>query len=263
MDIALWVDQPLETEGANQGCPSLTPFLLEGAGAYPGVIVVPGGGYVRRAPHEGEVIAHWLNTLGISALVLNYRVFPFTYPVQFEEAKRAVRLVRYHAEAWRIDPQRIGLIGFSAGGHVSATLGTRFDYGNAEAADPVERQSCRPDLMVLGYPVITMGAFAHQGSKEALLGDHKDDPALVALLSNEKHVRADTPPTFLWHTVDDAGVPVENSLLFAESLRQHQVPFALHLFQSGSHGLGLAAGHPEAQVWPALCENWLRRQQFI
>ena len=127
----------------------------------------------------------------------------------------------------------------------------------------MERQSCRPDLKVLGYTVITTGAFAHEGSKQALLGDQKDDPALVALLSNEKHVKADTPPAFLWHTVDDASVPVETSLLFAEGLRQHQVPFALHLFQSGSHGLGLAQSHPEAQVWPALCENWFRQRQFL
>lgn len=263
VDLNLWPDKPLETEGDNQGCPSLTPYLLKGEGPFPGIVVLPGGGYMRRADHEGERVARWLNRIGISAFVLNYRVFPFHYPTQLQDAQRAIRMIRYKAAEWQLDPGRVGILGFSAGGHLASTAGTHYDNGDLQAIDPVERQSSRPDLMVLCYPVITMGIYAHEGSKVALLGDRKDDPRWVSLLSNETQITDDTPPTFLWHTVDDQGVPVENSLLFAESLRRHRVPFELHLFENGQHGLGLAEEHPEARAWPTLCEAWLVRRQFL
>ncbi|HEX2912458.1 MAG TPA: alpha/beta hydrolase [Chloroflexia bacterium] len=263
MTLNLWPDRELETEGANAGCPSLTPYLLDEAGPHPAIMVIPGGGYMRRADHEGEPIARWLNSIGVAAFVLNYRVAPFGYPAQLQDAQRAIRLVRYHAQEWRVDPQRLGVLGFSAGGHVASTAGTHYTAGEPQATDPVERLSSRPDLMVLCYPVITMGAHAHQGSRAALLGERESDEEMVALLSSEQQVNEDTPPTFLWHTAQDASVPVENSLHFAAALARHGVRFELHIYEQGSHGLGLAQSYPGAGTWTALCATWLEQGGFI
>jgi acetyl esterase/lipase len=263
MTINLWPNRALETEGDNAGCPSLTPYLLEDVGPHPAIIVMPGGGYMRRAPHEAEPIARWLNALGIASFVLHYRVSPFRYPASLEDAQRALRLVRHQASAWNLDPERIGVLGFSAGGHLAATVGTRYSAGEPAADDPVERQSSRPDLLILCYPVITMGAAGHAGSRAALLGDRESDPDLIALLSNERQVSGDTPPTFLWHTADDGAVPAENSQRFAAALAQQGVPFELHIFERGAHGLGLGQDAPGVQLWPALCAAWLAQRGFI
>ncbi|GAB4124174.1 MAG: alpha/beta hydrolase [Roseiflexaceae bacterium] len=259
MLLPLWPDRPLEQDEPNVGCPSLTPYLLDGPGPFPLVIVVPGGGYARRAPHEAEPIARWLNLLGVAAVVLNYRVHPFQHPIPLQDGLRAVRMVRHYAQEWHVDPQRIGMLGFSAGGHLTATVGTHFDAGSANAADPIERQSSRPDLLILCYAVISFGVFAHSGSRTMLLGEGQHDQELIANLSNETQVSRQTPPTFLWHGVDDASVPVENSMLFAAALRRHQVPFALHLFPQARHGLGLAEGNPAVE-WTRLCAVWLAQQ---
>jgi len=263
MTIALWPERALETEGSNAGCPSLTPYLMDGPGPYPVIIVMPGGGYLRRAPHEGEPIARWLNELGIAACVLEYRVAPFRYPAQLEDAQRAIRLVRSRAAAWHLDPDRVGVLGFSAGGHVAATAGIHHDAGDPGASDPVERMGSRPDLMILCYPVITMGTYAHAGSRSALLGERENDQELIALLSHELQVTKDTPPTFLWHTADDMAVPVAHSLLVAAALARHEVPFELHVFEHGPHGIGLGTGSPGACAWPALCAAWLEQRRFI
>lgn len=262
-NIALWTECPLETDGRNAGCPSLTPYFLEGEGPFPVFIVMPGGGYESRSPHEGISIAKWLNEMGISAFVLNYRVAPFRYPHQLEEAQRAIRLVRSRAKDWRLDPSRLGIIGFSAGGHLASTVGTHYDSGSPQSSDPVERQSCRPDLMVLGYPVISLGALTHKGSLSALLGDRQNDEKLVEQLSSETQVTVDTPPTFMWHTMDDPVALVDHSILFAQALRKQGVAHALHLFGSGPHGMGLALGHREGEPWPSLCEAWLKSMSFI
>jgi acetyl esterase/lipase len=180
------------------------------------------------------------------------------------DAARATRLARSHAKDWGIDEKRVGIMGSSAGGHLASTLLTHFDAGNSESADPVERFSSRPDLGILCYAVITMGEFTHQGSKKNLLGADPD-PALVELLSNEKQVTKDTPPTFLWHTYEDGGVKIENSMQFASALRKNGVPFDLHIFQKGGHGMGLGGGrnggpnHP----WAADCIYWLKAQGFV
>jgi acetyl esterase/lipase len=262
MNIPLWQNVELETqEGPNAGCPSATVYPLAGEGPYPVVVVLPGGGYGRRADHEGEPIAKWLNSIGIAAIVVNYRVAPYKHPVPLQDAQRAIRLVRHNAEAWKMDPSRVGILGFSAGGHLASTAGTHYDSGNPQAADPIDRLSSRPDLMVLCYPVISFGHCTHGGSKLNLLGENPDEN-LVALLSNETQITPDTPPTFLWHTANDGAVPVENSMLFAMELSRNKVPFDLHVFESGNHGLGLASNHPEAHVWPSLCEAWLRKQGF-
>ncbi|CAN7701361.1 alpha/beta hydrolase [Paenibacillus sp. LjRoot153] len=260
--IELWPGATQDSQGEeNQGCPSLTLYPAEGDGLRAAVIVCPGGGYGRRAPHEGEPIAKWLNGLGISAYVLNYRVAPYKHPVPLQDAQRAIRTVRHHAEAWGVDANRIGILGFSAGGHLTATAGTHYDAGDQTSADPIEHHSSRPDLMVLCYPVISFGVNAHQGSRINLIGEDASEE-LVNDLSNELQVTTDTPPTFLWHTADDAAVSVENSLLFASALSRNKVPFDLHVFESGRHGIGIADDHPEAYIWPEVCANWLKKQHF-
>ena len=223
------------------------------------VVVCPGGGYrVLASDHEGRQVAEWLSSLGVSAFVLQYRLGPrYRHPAPLQDAQRALRMVRARAEGWRVDPTRVGILGFSAGGHLASTAATHFDDGQADAADPVERESSRPDFAVLCYPVITFaGVATHSGSREHLLGEDPD-PELVALLSNERQVTERTPPTFLFHTADDAGVPVENSLLFFEALRRAVVPAALHVFAHGRHGVGLAPDDPDLSQWPALCARWM------
>lgn len=241
--------------------PYVTPYLVDAASPTGAVVVCPGGGYGMRAAHEGAPVARWLNGLGISAVVLEYRVAPHRHPAPLRDAQRALRLTRAHAKAWRVDPARVGILGFSAGGHLAATAGTHVDGGDPAAADPVERQSCRPDLMVLCYPVITFGPERHHGSMVNLLGE-EPDPDLRRLLSNETRVTAETPPTFLWHTADDAAVPVANSLLFAQSLASHGVPFELHVFPRGRHGLGRATDDPVVGIWTSLCSTWLHDQGY-
>jgi acetyl esterase/lipase len=227
----------------------------------PAVVVCPGGGYAGLAPHEGLPVARWLCGLGVDAFVLRYRVAPHRHPAPLQDAQRALRTVRHRAGEWGVDPGRVGILGFSAGGHLAATAGTHGDPGNAAAADPVERQSSRPDLMVLCYAVLTFGPFGHEGSLRNLLGPDAP-PALRASLSLETRVREDTPAAFLWHTADDQGVPVENSLLFAMALRRAGVPFALHVFEHGRHGLGLAEEDPDVGAWTVRCEAWLAAHGF-
>lgn len=257
--IELWPRgaAPLAAGTQEEDIPALTPYLTDGEGNA-AVVVCPGGGYARRAEHEGEPIAQWLNTLGISAFVLRYRVAPYRYPAALMDAQRAIRHVRFHAAQYRIDPEKVGILGFSAGGHLAATAGTHHDAGDEAHPDPVERLSSRPDAMVLCYPVITLkGPYAHAGSRENLLGP-EPDPALVDALCSEEQVSGDTPPAFLWHTSDEEAVPVQNSLLFASALHRRQVPFDLHVYSHGRHGLGLAADHPSARGWTGACADWLR-----
>ena len=248
--------------------PTLTPFFPEVAKATGAAIVVcPGGGYAGLAPHEGEGYARFLNEQGITAFVLKYRLGSggYRHPAMLQDAARAIRLVRARAGEWKLDPHRIGLMGSSAGGHLTSTLLTHFDPGKPNAADPVERQSSRPDLGILCYPVISLRQFGHRGSRENLLG--KDpSPELIDELSNELKVTRETPPCFLWHTVEDKAVPVENSLAFAEALRKNGVPFDLHIYEKGPHGLGLgsreydpARWHP----WTKDCIFWLKQQGFV
>ena len=217
-------------------------------------------------------MAEWLNSLGITALVLKYRLGPrYHHPAMLQDAARAIRTVRANARAWSLDPHRVAILGFSAGGHLASTAGTHFDAGKPDAEDPVERESSRPDRMILVYPVIALDTpFGHSGTKRNLLGENPPE-TLVHLLSNETQVTSETPPTFLAHTNEDTGVPAENSLLFALALRKAKVPVELHLFEKGGHGLGLGKGalslgiasDPAFQEWPKLCAIWLRHQRFL
>ncbi len=265
---------PLWPEGApgalgkeDKDIPTLTPYLPDPAKSTGAAIVIcPGGGYAHLAPHEGADYARFLNESGIAGFVLKYRLASggYHHPAMLQDAARALRTVRARAGDWKVDPKRIGIMGSSAGGHLASTLLTQFDEGKPDAADPIERQSSRPDLGILCYAVITMGQFTHQGSKQNLLG--KDpSPELVRDLSNELQVTKATPPCFIWHTYEDSAVPVENSLQFAEALRRAGVPFDLHIYQKGQHGLGLgtrdwnpAKRHP----WTRDCVFWLQVQGF-
>jgi acetyl esterase/lipase len=207
---------------------------------------------------EGYAIAKWLNTLGVSAFVLKYRLGPrYHHPIELGDAQRAIRIVRSRAAEYGLQADRIGIMGFSAGGHLASTAGTHFDAGNAGAADAIDRASSRPDFMVLCYPVISFGTFAHTGSKKNLIGENPD-PKLVELLSNELQVNKDTPPTFLFHTTTDATVPVENSVMFYSALRKAGVPAELHIYERGPHGVGLALADPVLSTWPGRLADWLK-----
>ncbi|MCT8139604.1 alpha/beta hydrolase [Anaerobacillus sp. CMMVII] len=262
MSKLLWKDGAPKVSGAmDEEVPILTPFIVEGEAKSAGMIVCPGGGYHHRALHEGAPICKWLNSLGISAFLLDYRVAPSKHPAPLLDAKRAIRYVRYHAPNWNIDKDKIGILGFSAGGHLAATAGTQFDLGNQNAVDPVERESSRPNVLVLCYPVISFVENYHQGSVVNLLGEGSTEEERI-VLSAEKQVKETTPPTFLWHTADDRSVPVENSLAFAKALSTHNILFELHIFQSGRHGLGLAEADSHVASWSRICSSWLRGQGF-
>jgi acetyl esterase/lipase len=214
--------------------------------------------------HEGRQVAAYFNAMGVAAFVLKYRLGPkYRHPIELGDAQRAVRLVRSRAQEFGVVPDRIGMMGFSAGGHLTATAGTRFDRGRPDAADAVDRASSRPDFLILGYPVITFEAgVTHAGSVRNLLGD-KPEASLIELLSNERHVTADTPPTFLFHTTADAGVPAENSVRFYLALKKAGVPAEMHVFENGPHGVGLALGDPALGTWPVLLTNWLRGRGLL
>jgi acetyl esterase/lipase len=244
--------------------PALTIFRTSGAGGT-SVIIAPGGGYRNLSmDHEGREVATWFNRMGVTAYVLQYRLGPrYHHPIELGDAQRAIRLVRSRAAQLGIVSDRIGMMGFSAGGHLTATAGTHFDDGNPNAPDPIDRVSSRPDFLILAYAVISFDpAIAHRSSEQSLLGDNPD-PKLVQDLSNELHVTARTPPTFLFHTNADATVPAENSVRFYLALRQAKVPAEMHIFQDGRHGVGLDLDDPVLGQWPTLLSNWLRGRGLL
>jgi acetyl esterase/lipase len=245
--------------------PTLTLYLPAPTAATDSAIIVcPGGGYGGLAAHEGKPIAEWLNSLGITAAVLTYRLGPkYHYPEITGDAARAVRLIRSMSTSLKLDPNKIGIIGFSAGGHLAATIATHFDAGNPSATDTVDRFSSRPDAAMLIYPVITMkGPYANAGTRNNLLGE-KPSSKLIYLLSNELQVTKNTPPCFLVTTFEDNVVPMENSMLFAEALRKAGVPVELHVFEKGAHGFGLGDKNHAYGAWPEMCEWWLKNRNFI
>lgn len=229
------------------------------------IVVCPGGGYAGLADtYEGHEVAQWLNTLGVTGIVLKYRIAPrYRHPAPLHDAQRALRTVRARAREWGIDPDRVGILGFSAGGHLASTTATHFDDGQPDAPDPIDRVGCRPTFAVLCYPVISFTTpWTHQGSKDNLLG--KDaDPKLVESLSNELQVTDRTPPTFLFHTTADTGVPPENSTLYYMALTKAKVPAELHIYQNGKHGVGLAQNDPALASWPGLCADWLKTNGWL
>lgn len=277
-EIPLWPgsppgDQPLAVEETyadgrveNVRIPTLTVFLPppeRATGA--GVVICPGGGYWLLAiDHEGYEVARWLNSLGVAAFVLKYRHRYFRHPIPLWDAQRAIRTVRAKAEQWRVDPRRVGILGFSAGGHLASTVATHFDAGDPNATDPIERQSSRPDFAILVYPVITFEKpTLHKGSRDNLLGPHP--PAeLIGNLSNETQVTPETPPVFLVHSADDDAVPVENSIDFFLACRRAGVPAELHVYDTGGHGYGMRADRcPAAADWPGRCASWMRQHGWL
>jgi acetyl esterase/lipase len=266
--LLLWPDgAPGALGKSTNDIPTLTVYRPEPVKATGAAIVVcPGGGYGALANHEGPDYALFLNQQGITAFVLKYRLgsHGYRHPRMLEDAQRALRTVRARAAEWKVDANRVGIMGSSAGGHLVSTALTHFDAGKADASDPIERQSCRPTIGILCYPVITMGPNTHQGSKNNLLGK-EPSAELLQLLSNEKQVTKDTPPCFIWHTWEDKAVKVENSLEFAAALQRNGVPFDLHVYQKGRHGIGLADTAPFANVhpWAKDLVFWLKDQGFI
>ena len=266
--IPLWpAGAPGALGNSTNDIPTVTPYLPDGTNATGAAMVIcPGGGYAHLAPHEGNDYALWLNQQGVTCFVLKYRLGSngYRHPAMLQDAARAVRWVRAHAADYKVDTHRVGIMGSSAGGHLASTLVTHFDAGNSNATDVIEQQSSRPDLGILCYAVISFGEFAHKGSRENLLGKNPD-PELVKSLSNELQVSDQTPPCFVWTTFEDKTVPMENSLMFASALRQHHVPFDLHIYQKGGHGMGLADKPPFAHPhpWAADCLVWLRVQGFV
>lgn len=258
--IPLWDNgAPGALGTADEDQPTLTIFRPSRQDSGTAVIIAPGGGYVNLAINkEGWQVASWFNAMGITAFVLKYRLGPkYHHPIELGDAQRAIRLVRSRAEEFGVEPDRVGMMGFSAGGHLTATAGTKFDEGVADAADPIDRVGSRPDFLVLTYPVISFDPkITHAGSVKYLLGDNPA-PAMIQDLSAELHVAADTPPTFLFSTNADQAVPAENSVRFYLALRQAGVPAEMHIFQDGPHGVGLDLGDPELGVWPTLLKNWL------
>jgi acetyl esterase/lipase len=264
--------EPLWPEGAPGALgeeakdkPTLIIYLPEKpSGA--GVVICPGGGYGGLAmDHEGRQIGRWLNEHGIAGFICDYRHRGkgYGHPAPLEDAQRAIRTVRFRAKEFGVDPQKIGILGFSAGGHLASTALTHFDDGDQQASDPILRVGSRPDFGILGYPVIAFDQpFTHRGSQRNLLGPDAT-PELIARLSNERQVSDQTPPCFLWHTWEDKGVPPENSVVFYQALLAHKIPGELHIYEKGRHGLGLAKDTPGTSGWPAACIAWLENRGIV
>jgi len=231
------------------------------------VIICPGGGYHKVCyGKEGIVIAKWLNTLGVTAFVLKYRLPSegYEYPVPLEDAQRAIRLVRSQAKQYGVAGDRIGIMGFSAGGHLASTAGTHFDYGDKRAKNAIDRVSSRPDFMILSYPVITFeDAYAHMGSRNYLLGQRRNDAEMVKYLSNNLQVTKDTPPNLLAHCRDDVKVPFENSVLFNKACLKAGVESELKIYEHGGHGFRLGLEGTDSKQWTKDCERWLRSRGLI
>ena len=248
--IMLWqTEAPYTQQSPQQEQPSLKPFPVEGSrGA---VVVIPGGGYVNKAAHEADPIARMLNSQGISAYVLDYRVAPCHRMAPLTDANRAIRLVR------SLGYQKVGVLGFSAGGNLCCCAAVHYDMGNPDSPDPIERFSSRPDAFIPCYAVVSLGKTTHQGTRKNLLGADWENEEYARYFSAEEHITPDTPPAFIWHTAADEAVPVENSLMLAHALAEQGVSFELHVYPKGRHGLGLAAETPEVSTWSGDCCRWL------
>jgi acetyl esterase/lipase len=250
---------------ADTDIPTLTVFRASRRASGAGVVVAPGGGYQNLAmDHEGRQVASFLNSMGISAFVLKYRLGPrYHHPIELGDAQRALRTVRARAQEFGVLSDRIGMMGFSAGGHLASSAATHFDAGKADSTDPIDRVSSRPDFLILGYPVISSDpAIAHAGSFKNLLGDNPD-PKLLEELSNDLRVTPQTPPTFIFQTNADTTVVAENSVRFYLALRKAKVPAEMHIFENGPHGVGLSLDDPALSLWPTLLTNWLRGRGLL
>lgn len=266
--IVLWPDGAPGALGndADLDAPTLTPYRpATPAPTGTSVVILPGGGYAHLASdHEGRQVADFFNRLGITAFVLKYRLGPrYHHPAMLDDAQRAIRYVRANAAQYGVRPDRIGIMGFSAGGHLATTTATHFDTGRPRTDDPVDRESARPDFLIAGYPVVSLiERWTHEGSRDHLLGLDPSQEQL-AQLSNERHVTEATPPTFLFHTDADTAVPAENSVMFYLALRRAGVPAELHIYEQGPHGVGLAPDDPVLSSWSDRLADWLKVRQLL
>lgn len=269
-EILLWPDGAPGTLGNEpKDKPSLFIYKAPADSATgAAVLVCPGGGYAHLAiDHEGHDIARWFNSMGVTAFVLKYRLGSrggdgYKHPIMLNDAKRAIRMIRHNAKEYGIDENKIGVIGFSAGGHLASTLGTHYDSGIKNADNEIDKINSRPNFMILIYPVISLNSkFTHRGSRQFLLGPNPDK-ALVDSLSNETQIDSMTPPTFLIHSTDDAVVPPENSIYFYLALREHNVPAEMHIYEYGGHGYGMAPDDPILNSWTNRCQDWLARMKY-
>lgn len=253
--IMLWENEaPYSEFSKGQPQPTLEAFPVPGSrGA---MVVCPGGGYTHKAAHEGAPIARLLQGAGISAYVLDYRVSPCHREAPLSDARRAIRLLK------QMGYEKVGILGFSAGGHLCCSAATLYEPGNPESADPVERFSSRPDVFCPCYAVVTFGKYTHMGSRECLLGEEKDNESLIRRFSAELNITQDTPPAFIWHTAEDQAVPVQNSLQLAAALKEKNVLFEMHIYPQGRHGLGLALDHPQARRWSGEMCRFLTEMHF-
>ena len=266
----LWPDGAPDAKGVEDGDkPALTLYLPAKEKANGAAVVIfPGGGYGHLAmDHEGHQIAEWLNSLGVAGFILQYRHRKtgagYGHPAPLQDAQRAIRMVRSRAGQWNVDPNRVGIIGFSAGGHLASSAGTHFQTRYYEAADAIDQVSCRPDFMILMYPVISFTEwYTHKGSRANLLGEEPDE-ILVENLSNEKQVTPETPPTFLALADDDKVVPPENSISFYLALRKANVPAEMHIYEKGGHGFGPGTNKGAVSSWMARCADWMRGRGLL
>lgn len=268
----LWPEGAPGSQGEQPGdVPQLIITLADSEQPSPAVVILPGGGYHGHAmDHEGYQFAEWFKSLGISSAICTYRLRGkgnsgkgYGHPYPMQDAQRAIQTLRARADELNVDPQRIGVIGFSAGGHLCSTVSTHFLDGDSASTDPIARVSSRPDFSILCYPVIAFDKpYTHKGSQRNLLGE-SPNPELIESLSNERQVTARTPPTFLFHTSEDKVVPAENSVQYYLACVRNGVPAELHIFPKGRHGLGLARNEKGASQWPALCVQWLERQGIL
>lgn len=251
--IPYWNDKYIEEEETKPRIPTITAYPANSKGA---VVIFAGGGYAMRAPHEGPEYAKWLQKIGITAFVADYRVAPYKHPAQISDAMRAVKYVRHYADKYGYDKDKIAVMGSSAGGHLAGSVSVHFDKKMYDATDEIDQEDCRPNATILCYPVIDMLEYRHDGSRQNLLGE-RTLHEMKDFMSLYKQVSYDTPPAFIWHTASDQAVPVENSLLYADALSKKQIPFELHIYPFGPHGLGLAEEMPHVAQWKKSLENWL------
>jgi len=267
----LWEgDAPSALGKEDKDIPTLTPYWAAPEKANGAVVIVfPGGGYRNLAAHEAEPFAKWLNTQGITAFVLKYRLYPSGYklPAIFSDAQRAVRTVRTRAKDWQLDPARIGVIGSSAGGHLAAVLSTQFDAGKPADPDEIERASSRPDFTILcyGFILFDQKTMTDPARREMALGANATDEQGY-FFAPARNVRADTPPCFVWQTVEDDKVTVDNALTFANALHTAKIPFDLHLYEKGKHGIGVGTKDPDPEKmhpWTRACVDWMKQRGFL
>jgi len=258
MDYKLWEGTPPHFDPSyGQDVPTITPYLCEGGEKRGAVIICPGGAYVGRAEHEGRPIAKMINEAGVHAFVLNYRVTPYHHPVELEDALRAIKYVRYHSPMFNVDPYKIAIMGFSAGGHLALSAIEHFDSGKTgPGCDVIDAVTSRPDGGILCYAVCSMLEFGHAHTRLSLLGENPD-PELCRELSGECSVRDNTPPVFLWHTMQDWDVNPRGSLDLCIALHKKGIPLEAHFFPEGPHGIGLAEAYPHSAQWTELLKKWL------